>query len=109
MDDFRVIYFEPECILQGLRRLQAETFVEGALGFGAQEVISTSVIHQAWSSRSEDILRNGIWGYAEGFVDFSVQSMDYWLKEFTAGVLPRWSRYVDELQGLSLSRFARED
>ena len=74
-------FISSENVLQGLRRLQAETFVEGALGFGAQEVISTSVIHQAWSSRSEDILRNGIWGYAEGFVDFSVQSMDYWLKE----------------------------
>ncbi len=74
-------FISSENVLQGLRRLQAETFVEGALGIGAQEVISTSVIHQAWSSRSEDILRNGIRGYAEGFVDFSVQSMDYWLKE----------------------------
>ncbi|MFF2843392.1 hypothetical protein [Paenarthrobacter sp. NPDC057981] len=65
----------------GLNRLRSETFREGALGFGAQEVVSTSVVHQACSSRSEDILRNGVWGYAEGFLNFSVQSMDYWLRD----------------------------
>lgn len=65
----------------GLRRLQDETFRQGSLGFGSQEVVSTSVIHQAWSRRTEDVKRNGIWGYREFAVDFSHHSMDWWLKE----------------------------
>lgn len=70
-----------ETVLKGLRRLRAETFVEGALGFGAQEVVSTSVIHEGRSRRSEDVRRNGIWGFPEGFLNFSVESMEYWLED----------------------------
>lgn len=70
-----------ETVLKGLRRLRTETFVEGALGFGAQEVVSTSVIHEGRSRRSEDVRRNGIWGFPEGFLNFSVESMEYWLEE----------------------------
>jgi hypothetical protein len=70
-----------ETVMKGLRRLRAETFVEGALGFGAQEVVSTSVIHEAWSRRSEDVRRDGVWGFPEGFLDFSRESMGNWLKD----------------------------
>ncbi|MDO6144767.1 hypothetical protein LDO98_15940, partial [Paenarthrobacter aurescens] len=68
-------------VSMGLRRLKDETFRQGSLGFGSQEVVSTSVIHQAWSRRTEDVKRNGIWGYREFAVDFSHDSMDWWLKE----------------------------
>lgn len=70
-----------EAVSEGLRRLRAETFAEGALGFGAQEVVSTSVIHQAWSHRTEDVRRDGVWGFRDGFIDFSRESMGEWLKE----------------------------
>lgn len=70
-----------EAVLTGLRRLRAETFVEGALGFGAQEVVSTSVIHEAGWRRSEDLRRDGVWGFGDGFMDFSRESMGQWLKE----------------------------
>ncbi len=65
----------------GLHRLQAETFRDGGLGFGAQEVISTSVIHQAWSQQTETILRDGVWGPRSFSQDFSRESMIDWLEE----------------------------
>ncbi|NHW47299.1 hypothetical protein HAV21_10410 [Paenarthrobacter sp. MSM-2-10-13] len=68
-------------VLVGLTRLRSETFSEGALGFGAQEVISTSVIHQAWSQQTETILRDGVWGPRSFSLEFSRESMIDWLEE----------------------------
>lgn len=65
----------------GLQRLRTEAFAQGGLGFGAEAIISHTIIHQAWSRRTEDILQNGVWGFIHSFQDFSVESMDYWLKD----------------------------
>ncbi|MEV7132216.1 hypothetical protein AB0N24_04940 [Arthrobacter sp. NPDC093128] len=66
-------------IREGLEKLQAETFAEGGLGFGADEVISTSVIQQGMARRYENVLRDGTWGFCDGFIDFSHELMDAWL------------------------------
>ncbi|XAS68078.1 hypothetical protein V3C33_01725 [Micrococcaceae bacterium Sec5.7] len=68
-------------IRAGLVRLQQEAFAEGGLGYGADEVVSTSVPRQVMGQRSEDILRNGVWGYRNGFLDFSHEAMDAWVLE----------------------------
>jgi len=68
-------------VTSGLRRLQVETFKEGGLGSCAQEVVSTSVIHQAWSRRTEEILRDGVWGARSFSLDFSREAMSQWLKQ----------------------------
>lgn len=65
----------------GLRTLRTETFQTGGLGFGAEEVVSTSVLHKAWSRRFEDVKRNATWGVRAFSVDFAHQSMDGWLDE----------------------------
>lgn len=41
--------------------------------------MSTSVIHEAWSSRSEDVRRRSVWGFRKFGEDFSDDSMDRWL------------------------------
>ena len=66
-------------IRSGLSRLQQEAFVEGGLGFGAEEVVSTTVTRQAMSQRSEGVLRSGVWGFRDGFLDFSYEAMDTWM------------------------------
>jgi hypothetical protein len=66
-------------IQDGLAKLQEETFAEGGLGFGADEVISTSVVQQGMARRYENVFRNGIWGFRDGFIDFSHELMDAWL------------------------------
>lgn len=66
-------------IQDGLAELQAETFAEGGLGFGADEVISISVIQQGMARRYENMLRDGTWGFRDGFIDFSHELMDGWL------------------------------
>ncbi|BCW62000.1 hypothetical protein HAV21_10435 [Paenarthrobacter sp. MSM-2-10-13] len=68
-------------VVTGLQRLRAEAFAEGGLGFGAEEIISTTVMHRAWSRRSEDIRRDGVWGFAHSFQDFSIESMEHWLED----------------------------
>ncbi|GAC1604226.1 MAG: hypothetical protein NVS3B6_15980 [Pseudarthrobacter sp.] len=66
-------------IREGLEKLQAETFAEGGSGFGADEVVSTSVIQQGMARRYENVLRDGTWGFCDGFIDFSHELMDAWL------------------------------
>ena len=66
-------------IREGLEKLQAETFAEGGLGFGADEVVSTSVIQQGMARRYENVLSGGTWGFRDGFIDFSHELMDGWL------------------------------
>lgn len=66
-------------IQDGLAKLQAETFAEGGLGFGADEVLSTSVVQQGMARRYENVFRNGTWGFRDGFIDFSHELMDAWL------------------------------
>lgn len=63
----------------GLARLRKEAFVEGGPGFEAEEIISTSIIHQAWSSRTEAVRRGGAWGFRKFGEDFPDDSMDRWL------------------------------
>lgn len=66
-------------IEQGLVQLQAETFAAGGLGFGAEEVVSTSLVQQGMSRRYENVLRAGGWGYPDFEKDFSHELMDVWL------------------------------
>lgn len=66
-------------IEHGLAELQAETFADGGLGFGADEVISTSVVQQGMARRYENALRNGTWGYREFAKNFSHELLDAWL------------------------------
>jgi hypothetical protein len=68
-------------IRTGLVRLQKEAFAEDGLGYGAEEVVSTSVTRQAMGQRTEAVRRNGQWGFREFSRDFSYEAMDSWLLE----------------------------
>lgn len=68
-------------IRTGLVRLQNEAFAEYGPGYGAEEVVSTSVTRQAMSQRTEAVRRNGQWGFREFLLDFSYEAMDSWLLE----------------------------
>jgi hypothetical protein len=59
-----------EFLETGLARLRAEAFAQGGPGFGAEEVIRTSIIHQAWSSRTEAVRRSGAGGFRKFGEDF---------------------------------------
>lgn len=66
-------------ISAGLVRLQKEAFSEGGPGYGAQALVSTSVVQQGMSCRYEDVQRNGQWGYPDFSSDFSYEAMVSWL------------------------------
>ena len=68
-------------IRQGLARLQEHTFSKAGLGFGAQEVISTSLMFQDTSRRYVDVCRDGQWGGRDWQTDFPSELLDYWLME----------------------------
>ncbi|VXC14418.1 conserved hypothetical protein [Arthrobacter sp. 9V] len=68
-------------IRQGLDRLQEHTFSKAALGFGAQEVISTSLMFEDTSRRYVDVCRDGQWGGRDWQTDFPPELLDYWLME----------------------------
>lgn len=71
-------------VAAGLARLQKEAFSEGGPGYGAQAVVSTSLVKQGMSRRYEDIQRNGQWGYPDFPAIFSSEAMDSWLLEVRA-------------------------
>jgi hypothetical protein len=71
-------------VSEGLLRLQKEAFSEGGPGYGAEAVVSTSLIQQTISRRYEDVLRNGQWGYPDFDAEFSHDAMDSWLLEVRA-------------------------
>ena len=71
-------------VSNGLIRLQKEAFTEGGPGYGAQAVVSTSIIQQGMSRRYEDVQRDGQWGYPDFDSDFSYEAMDAWLLEVRA-------------------------
>lgn len=66
-------------VREGLARLQKEAFSEGGPGYGAEAVVSTSVVQQAISRRYDDVRRNSQWGQADLSSDFSDAAMDRWL------------------------------
>jgi hypothetical protein len=68
-------------VREGLTRLQDEAFSQRGPGYGAEEVVSTSVVQQAISRRYDDVKRNGEWGQADISSDFSDEAMDRWLLE----------------------------
>ncbi|XAS68081.1 hypothetical protein V3C33_01740 [Micrococcaceae bacterium Sec5.7] len=68
-------------IRAGLVRLQQEVFAEGGLGYGADEVVSTSVARQGMAQRRVRILRDGAWGGRDFHLDFSHEAMDAWVLE----------------------------
>ena len=72
---------ENEFVREGLTRLQEEAFSERGPGYGAEEVVSTSVVQQAISRRYDDVRLNGKWGQADISSDFSDEAMDRWLLE----------------------------
>ncbi|MFE4543016.1 hypothetical protein [Arthrobacter sp. NPDC056727] len=71
-------------ISDGLIRLQKEAFSEGGPGYGAEAIVSTSLIQQSMSRRYEDVLRNGEWGFPDFDTEFSDEAMDSWLLEVRA-------------------------
>lgn len=68
-------------IREGLAKLQAEAFAEDGPGYGAEEVVSTSVTRQGMGQRTEAVRRNGQWGFREFSRDFSHEAMDSWILE----------------------------
>ncbi|MFE4197623.1 hypothetical protein ACFRJ9_17310 [Paenarthrobacter sp. NPDC056912] len=68
-------------IQQGLARLKEHTFSEAGLGFGAQEVVSTSLMSQDTTRRYVDVCRDGRWGGRGWHADFPSELLEYWLME----------------------------
>lgn len=77
----RSVVIDTPFVAAGLARLQAEAFSEGGPGYGAQEVVSTSVVQQSLSRRCEAVRINGQWGFPSFSARFSDEAMDDWLLE----------------------------
>ncbi|MFK0007947.1 hypothetical protein ACIQTZ_12925 [Paenarthrobacter sp. NPDC090520] len=72
---------DSELIRTGLAELQRHGFSEAGIGYGAQEIVSTSVVTIGHHSRFDDILKDGEWVDTSFRKDFPAALLDYWLME----------------------------
>jgi hypothetical protein len=68
-------------VKEGLRHLQIEAFAEDGPAYGADEMLSTSVVTTGMSQRTEKVLRGGVWGPTVRSAHFSRERMEEWMQE----------------------------
>jgi hypothetical protein len=73
-----------EFVKEGLKHLQIEAFAENGPAYGAEEMLSTSVVTTGMSQRTEKVLRDGVWGPTVRSAHFSRERMEVWMQELRA-------------------------
>lgn len=68
-------------VKEGLKHLQLEAFAETGPAYGADEMLSTSIVTTGMSQRTEKVLRDGVWGPTVRSAHFSRERMEVWMQE----------------------------